>query len=293
MVDISVILPTKASPDRSLRLETAIKSVISQYGVRATVIVIANGAECDPRILAALRARSDLRVVYQEEGNYAEALKLGRNLVDTPYFAEIDDDDELLPLALSTRLERLINEPSVDVVVTNGFLRVNGTRSLLISNMAELSLNPLQTLATKMWLAPCATLYRTETISPSLFSDIPRYLEWTYLAAVLALRRKIIFLDEPTFIQDRDTKNSLSKSNAYIMQQPKAILHLLKLELPADVRDRFRKKYVEALHEASVLRLGEGKIKEAWRWHLTSLRYHYGWRYLSFTRRLVIGNRSR
>ena len=46
--------------------------------------------------------RLEIRYFYKENGGKHTAMKLGFSLVQTPYMVEIDDDDELLPLAIET-----------------------------------------------------------------------------------------------------------------------------------------------------------------------------------------------
>ena len=88
MKTISVILPTTATVARLRSLNRAIESVLSQQDVTVDLIVVANGPRCDPEILDSLAKRLDVRLVYAEEGNYPAALRLGRDLVEAPFFAE-------------------------------------------------------------------------------------------------------------------------------------------------------------------------------------------------------------
>jgi glycosyltransferase involved in cell wall biosynthesis len=284
---VTVFLPTKATLSRVECLHRAIRSVVSQQNVQVQLIVVANGPQCDRDLLNALARRPDLRLIYTEKGGFAAALKIGRNLVDTPFFAELDDDDELLPTALATRLHRINRDPSVDVVVTNGFLRSQGQDTLGIRDIGSCQSDPLRTLMDEMWLVPCAALFRTATVTPDFFATIPQAMEWTYLGALLALKRKILFVDVPTFIYNRDTSDSLSKSMGYLLSTPDAIQRLMQLDMPSEIRGLVRKKHVRSLHEASHREMTDGNLSEAWKWHLRTLTHLYGWRYLPYTRHLV------
>jgi len=284
---VTVILPTKATSSRVECLQRAIRSVESQQNVQVQLIVIANGPQCDRGLLDALARRPDLRLIHTEEAGFAAALRAGRDLVDTPFFAELDDDDELLPKALATRLYRMHSDPTVDVVVTNGFRRGEGPERVGIRDMAACQTNPLRRLMEDMWLVPCAALFRADTVTPDFFAAIPRAMEWTYLGTLLALKRKIVFLDVPTFIYNRDTTDSLSKSKPYVLNTPQAIQKLMQLDMPAELRALVRKKHVQSLHEASHRELEDGNLSEAWKWHLRTLTHPYGWRYLPYTRHLV------
>ena len=287
MNTISVILPTTATAARLQSLNRAIESVLSQQDVTVDLIVVANGPRCDPEILDSLAKRSDVRLVYAEQGSYPAALRLGRGLVDAPFFAEIDDDDALLPMALATRLHHIALDPRVDVVITNGILRRNGRDTVGIRNIDSCRTDPLRRLMDDMWLVPCAALYRTETVTPDFFETIPPAMEWTYLGTLLSLKRKIVFVDTPTFVYNRDTSDSLSRSKHYFLSTPDAMKRLMELELPSEIRALVRKKHVQSLHAASDLELMEGNVAEAWKWHLRTLIHPYGWRYLTYTRHLV------
>jgi len=249
-------------------------------------IVVVNGPNCDPELLDALARRRNIRLVRRTEAGLGGAIAAGRELVDAPYFAELDDDDLLLPGALAARLERMDDDPSVDAVITSGYLRGNLGDVLNMANIAACADDPLRAAVDRMWLKPGAGLFRTASVPAAYFEAMPPYLEWTYLALRLALERRVAFLDAPTFVYSEDTPRSLSKSSEYVRRQPAAIRSLLRLPLPPDVRRAFWKRYVAALHGASVNGLGEGRKTEAWKWHLRTLLHLYGWRYVTYTRHL-------
>jgi glycosyltransferase involved in cell wall biosynthesis len=284
---VSVILPTKATKDRRSSLDRAVLSVLSQQGVSVQLIVVANGAHCDREILAELGERRDIRLVHIQRAGYSGALKLGRTIVDTPFFAELDDDDEMLPHALETRIERMKSDPSIDVVVTNGFIRSAGLETINIPDFTRIKADPLRALLDNMWLVPCAGLFRTDTVTADLFADIPASLEWTYLGLLLALKMKISFIDMPTFVYNSDTENSLSKSKDWIVSQPAALRAMLQLNLPRDVEAGLRSKYLRTLHSASFAELEDGNWTQAWMWHLKTLVRRGGWHYISYTRHLL------
>ena len=221
--EVSIILPTMAHRERASSLARAIDTVVSQDGVRGIPLVVVNGNAGAPEALARLRRRADIRLVVRDEADLPRALQAGRALVDTPYFAVLDDDDELLPGALRTRLDALEQAPGTDVVVTNGFLEDAGTRALNIEDFRRIRADPLRTLLERNWLPPCAGLFRTGAVTLEFFDEIPRYREWTYLALRLALTLRICFAEHPTFVYRTDTPDSLSKSRAYCLAGPAAI----------------------------------------------------------------------
>jgi len=284
---VSIIIPTAATADRADCLERALESALAQEGAHLDVIVVASGPSCDPDLLAALARRRDFRLVHRHEGGLGPAISIGRDLVNAPYFAELDDDDVLLPGALATRLEHMRGEPTVDAVVTAGFRRSGESQVLNLPDIAACAADPLRTLMDEMWLPSCAGLFRSATVPTAYFRAMPAYLEWTYLAMVLSLERRLAFLPTPTFIFNADTPGSLSKSREYVLRQPDAIKTLLRLPVPPDVRRRLRGKYVAALHGASVTGLSMGLTALAWKRHLQSLMHPRGWRYLPYTRHLL------
>lgn len=286
-VSVSVVMPTEARADRAELLRRALESVCSQQGVRATPIVVVNGPAAEAAVLADLGRSRVVELVRLEEADFPAALRAGRERVRSPYFAELDDDDELLPGALAARVAAMEAHPEVDVVVTRGYVDHHGRRELNVEDLEAFQADPVRALLDHNWLAPCAGLFRTATIGPEYFADVPPYLEWTYLGLRLALERRIRFLNHPTWVYRADTPQSLSKRPRYVLQQSASLDHLLRLPLPREVRRGFERRRGVALHAAASLELRAGRRRAAWGWHLRSLAAAGGWRYALFTRRLV------
>jgi glycosyltransferase involved in cell wall biosynthesis len=291
--DVSIIVPTMACRERAASLFRAIDTILSQQGARGIPLVVVNGDSAAPEVLEHLRRRADIRLTIREEASLPRALHAGRALVDTPYFAVLDDDDQLLPGALRTRLELLTSASGADVAVTSGFFERSGRREVNIADFRRIQADPLRMLLVQHWLPPCAGLFRTSAVTVDFFEAIPRYREWTYLAIRLALGLRITFAARPTFVYCFDTPDSLSKSRAYCLGGPSALARMLELELPADVRAALRVRLAGDLHSASVTELEDGNYRAAWRWHLKSLAQPSGWRYLPHARHLLIGSLSR
>jgi glycosyltransferase involved in cell wall biosynthesis len=291
--DVSIIIPTMARRERAASLFRAIDTVVSQQGARGIPLVVVNGDCGAPEVLERLRGRADIRVTILKEAHLPRALHAGRTRVDTPYFAVLDDDDQLLPGALRTRLELLTSAAGADVAVTSGFFERSGRREINIADFGRIQADPLRMLLVQHWLPPCAGLFRTSAVTADFFEAIPRYREWTYLAIRLALDLRISFAARPTFVYSVDTPDSLSKSRTYGLGGPPAIARMLELQLPADVRAALRVRLAGDLHGAASLELEEGNYRAAWRWHLKSLAQPSGWRYLPYARNLLIGSLSR
>jgi glycosyltransferase involved in cell wall biosynthesis len=284
---VSVIVPTTALAVRRSLIDRAIDSILEQTGLRAIPTVIVNGSARDPDVTRALMADGRLRVHIVEEGGLANALQVGRRLVDTPWFAELDDDDILLPHALESRVEALVRHEDHDCVVTNGYRRRLGEDTLHVADMDVIERDPIRAFWDFNWLLPGSYLCRTDRVRPDLFDGSPDFLECSYLALRLATTYRIRFLQNPTVIWHQCTPASLSNSRAYILSQPQAHEHLLKLELPPYARRKVLERIVASLHSGSDFFLGEGAWLEAWRWHLRCLLRQGGYRYLPYTRKLL------
>jgi hypothetical protein len=88
-------------------------------------------------------------------------------------------------------------------------------------------------------------------------------------------------------VWNTDTPLSVSKTREYLLGQVAALARILELELPHEVRDWFRNSMANACHANAERNLQERSLREAWRWHLRSLRQPRGLRHLLFTRQLV------
>ncbi len=284
---VSVIMPTLALVARGALVRRALDSVLGQQGVRAVPVVVINGPSRDPALTRDLRADRRLRVAMLEQPDLPAALRAGRELVDTPFFAELDDDDVLLPGALAARVQALQDPPQCDVVVTNGFRRHSGSDTPIMADVSRVEQNPLGALLERNWLLPGSWLCRTDAVGPGIFDGMPKFFECTYLALRFATGYRIRFVDRPTVVWHADTPQSASKSRDYLLGHVAALRRILELDLPPDVRAGFRCKVAGVHHNIAARYLREGELKQAWRWHLQSLREPTGWHHLRFTLRLL------
>jgi hypothetical protein len=287
-MNISVIVPTIANSARKDSLFAAVQSLVDQAGGAILPIVVANGNRYDPNLLGALRRDRRIRFLYLKEGNLPRAIAAGRVLVDTEFFGVLDDDDLYLPNAATVRLAAFRDDPTADVVVTNGLVRTREGDKLLTDDMGRMASDPALELMRFQWLASCAGLYRTSTIGSEFFYDAPPFVEWTYVGLRAALTRKIKFVNSPTFVVDKTTPDSLSKSNENAIGELAAISHLMRLNPPRRVRRQLKRKYISALHELSRQAFSEQEFEKAWRYHLITLKSPQGLRYLSYTRHLIM-----
>jgi glycosyltransferase involved in cell wall biosynthesis len=286
-VAVSVIVPTNALAHRRALIWRAINSILDQAEICAVPVVIVNGPARDRDVTSELQADRRLRVHIVEEAGLPNALQVGRRLVDTRWFAELDDDDLLLPEALASRVEALIESSDRDCVVTNGYRRSQGRDTLHITDMNLVARDPIGAFWDRNWLLPGSYLCRTDRVGADVFDGMPKALECSYIALRLATSYRIKFLSRPTVIWNEDTPDSLSKSREWLFSGAMAHERLLALDLPRRARRKLLERITCDFHDASDLCLREGDQREAWRWHLRSLIRPGGHRYLPYTRRLL------
>lgn len=285
MSTVTIIIPTTCEAPRGPGLLRAIDSLLAQ--AETSVLVLINGQRYDHGLRAALEGRRDLQVHYLATGSLPEALHTGRQLVRTPYFGFLDDDDEYLPGTVAARLAPLQADTAIAFSVCNGFKCSGGQERLLIDDVEAVRRDPLRVLAESgTWLASCGGLFRTSRVLPEDFNSAIKDLEWTYLAYRLGSRQKLAVVPEPGF-RIHETPGSLSSSMRYREGLVKTLGHILALPgLPAHIRHRLRHRLAHAHHDLSATHLAQGQRGQAWRHHLVSLRYPTGWHFLPYTRRL-------
>ncbi|GAA4404826.1 glycosyltransferase family 2 protein [Quisquiliibacterium transsilvanicum] len=284
---VTAIVPTLAERTRREGLLRAIDSLRNAASERLRILVVVNGSRFDPETVSLVRDASDVDVVQIEVGSLPYALEVGRGLVETPYFCFLDDDDEYLPGAIDLRLRALEAEPKADLVVTNGQRYDGEHRFVALKPLDGVSRDPLGSLFEGNWLASCGGLFRSDRVSPEVFTDINAYTEWTWIAFRLALEgRRVAVLDTPTF-RINETAGSASKSDAYRRAFLELYRRMLQAALPKEVQRTVRSRISDVWHDLAVIELGRGNRAKAWRCHLASMRSSHGMRYLAFTRRLV------
>lgn len=284
---VSVIVPTAARAGRRALIWRAINSILDQDGVSAVPTVIVNGPARDPGLTQELMADPRIRVHVLEKAGLPNALQVGRRLVETPFFAELDDDDVLLPAALSSRVEVLMQNPDHDCVVTNGYKRFQDAETLHIPDMNVVERDPIRSFWDRNWLLPGSYLCRTDRVGADVFDGMPEYLECSFIALRLATTYRIKFLQRPTVSWSAHSPDSLSKSRNYVLSCSRAHEQLLRLHLPSHARRKVQERITWACHSASDFYLHEGDHLRAWRWHMRSLFRRGGLRYLLYTRRLL------
>lgn len=283
---VSVIIPTCANEPRAPFLRRALRSLLRGQDGLVLPVVAVNGPSHLPEVLDELRRRRDIRCIYVEEAGTTGARLAARRVVDTEFFGMLDDDDEYLPGGAKAQVGPLLEDPSIDAVVTNGYRRENGEDALNFSAFSTFARDPLGSLMKWPWVNSGGLLCRSETVSSSYF-EVPHSMELTYMAMKLALTRKLRFLDTLTYRWHRDAPEQLSRSKHYMEGVPNGISRMMALNPPARVKRLLARKYAASLHALSEWERMDGNYRAAWRYHLRSLRSYYGIKYLPYTRRLV------
>jgi glycosyltransferase involved in cell wall biosynthesis len=283
---VSIIIPTSANASRAPYLRRAIRSLVNDLRGLTLPVVAVNGSSYVPEFLDELKRRRDIRCIYLEEAGTIGARLAARKVVDTEFFGLLDDDDEYLPGGVDVQLRPMMEDPSVDAVVTNGFRCEKGEDELHFPAFATFQHDPLKSLMDWPWLNSGGLLCRSGTVSSS-YLEVPRSMELTYMALKLALSRKLRFVDVPTYRWHRDAPEQLSRSKYYMEGAPEGIGRMMALDPPAGIRRRLARKYAASLHSLSDWERSDGNYNAAWRYHLRSLCSLYGIRYLPYTRHLV------
>lgn len=286
---VSTIIPTMAATERAPLLRRAIESIRRSSAQPIAIIVVVNGNRSNVGLCDWLRTQVDIRVEFIPTPSLPNAILRGRELVDSPFFSTLDDDDEYLDGGIDMRLTCMCSEGNPDVVVTNGYRRWQTADTWCYKTLDGVSDTPLKSLFETTWLNSCNALYRSAAVGPEYFSDFHQYAEWTWLAFKLAMADKqFATLNNPTFIY-YDSPGSLSKSKACGEAYISLFQRMLDQLPPPDVTQLIRRRMSASWHDQSIQALSQGNIWEALQCHLRSLILPGGVRYASYSRRLFPG----
>lgn len=286
---VSVIIPTLAENSRFELLKRCVASIRNSTTGGCLIIAVVNGSRFAPEVVEWLREQRDVRLIMEKTPSLPNALRVGREAVETPYFSTLDDDDEYLPGSTDRKIQTLRANPETDLVVTNGLNNWGGKEALHYSQLSRVPEDPLGSLFDSNWLASCNALYRSDRVTPVYFEDSHPFAEWTWLAFRLGLHgKKIAALDEPCFRYNQ-TPHSLSQSTSYQEAYPSLFARMLASEPPPRIRKLIQRRLSAALHDRSAALLQRGDRAAALTAHLQSLLLPGGSRYLTYTRRLIPG----
>lgn len=286
---VSVIIPTIAIKEKGLLLRRAIESIRRSSTNSVKIIAVVNGSRADPDICNWLKCQPDVQYERLATPSSPLAIFRGRELVQTPFFSMLDDDDEYLVGGTDLKLSAFEVHPEADIVVTSGYRQINDVTTPVMNSIERVPLAPLSLLFEFNWLSSCNSLYRSSSFPLAFFEHSHPYAEWTWLAFKLALEDKqIAAINEPTF-RIHDTPGSLSKSKSYRNVYQSLYQRMLKLQPPPDVVRAIKMRMSSDWHDQSARALSGGERLNAFAFHLRSLILPGGLRYLAFTRRLIPG----
>ncbi len=290
--EISVIIRTRGDDSRRASLRRAIDSVLEQEGVQARCIVVFNAVpstklppeleEPNPNILLLSMAREDK----------ALATSVGRAAVQTKYFTFLDDDDELLADSLAYRVRFLERDRSLDCLATNGEYVIDGaSRPALVVKSGSATDYADEILRGRNWLASCGAVFRTHTICQEFFEHLPVHFEWTVIGFRIAVRRKVKYVNVPTY-RIYSTPDSQSKIPNYVDTPPEIVDDMHRWNdayrrLPLLLRRR-----AVANHEACSHYRLNGNFARAWHYHWKSLSNVFGLDYVPYTLLLLARSRA-
>nr|WP_324292092.1 glycosyltransferase family A protein [uncultured Desulfuromonas sp.] len=286
---VSVIIPTMANNERIPALKRAICSVrkSSQHPVK--IIVVVNGDKYDPLCLEWLERQRDVLLKVVDRPSAPFARYVGRCLVDTPFFATLDDDDQYLESALDQRIAAMDDVSHPDLVVTNGFFKRGENLRKLYYRFIVAKRDPVAGILVENWLNANNALYRAETVGEDYFLDYHPYIEFTWLGYKLALDKKVIrFLDEETFIVNC-TDGSLSKSQQYYDSHLALFEKMASISPNKKVTNLIMGKIGDFYHDRSGYALRERRFKDSLVDHFYSIFKYRQLKYILYTRKIIIG----
>lgn len=284
--EVTVVIATAARADRATALQWAIDSVCAQRP-RPELVVVVNGPGFDPPLRELLQNDPRLRYDYQPLGSYPAAQRRGRELVRTPFFCFLDDDDELLPGSIAARLARAQQPDAPDIVVCHGLRRVGTDDIPFCEHRPGPGEDLLLDLLRENWFASAAPLLRSAMVPLTMFDGTTKYYEWTLIAfRLLTAGRRMVLIEDLGF-RLHDSPVSLSKNPGGILTAPELLTQLLELDPQPAVRRALRRRLARAHHACAELEYHNGNHGSAWQHHLCCLCLPGGLAYLTYTRHLL------
>lgn len=280
--NITVIIATTALKERRSSILKAINCILNQSEVNALPLLIVNGDRFDSDLNEELKNRSDIKYLYQREGDFSEAIYYGVKNVNTPYFSFLDDDDIYLDNALSIRLQPMLKDKDVGLTVTAGYRHGIGKEYMLPFDEEEFALDPVAALLKSPWLSSCSGLYRKSLLDVSIFDHNYRNTQWTYLAFIIANITKIAFINKPTFLINY-TESSSSSSPFTEVCRSRIMHEISQSKISNEQKKKFLDKKYAAYHLASEMYLQNKDLVKAWKYHMLCLINIRGMKYLSYT----------
>jgi hypothetical protein len=157
----------------------------------------------------------------------------------------------------------------------------------MLGTTAEIRCDPLASLMQGNWLATASALFRTASVPPEFFDVTIRSIDMTYLAFRLALERRVVFSDVPTY-RKTYSPDSISLTDDWALPALATLEKILTFSMPEAIRRRLRRKCTATAHQIADIYRRRGQTGLAWRYHLRSLAEPWGLlNYALYTRRLL------
>ena len=289
----TVVIASLCEGARSELLKRACESVRAMAGdLDYSILVVANGSRVNSGVLEWLATQRDIRVVRLRTGSHPLARRVGAELADTEFLGFVDDDDELIPNTLAKKIAYFREHPEVDVLVTDG-LSINGSEvENIFAPFQARSPDLVETMMRVGWGAGAVTI-RTARVDLAAFDTEIRHVEWTLTTLELARHYKFGFLDELTYRYYETTPNSLSKTEEHNFGEPRVWRRLCKSYAGTRYQAITRRNFVTACREVSREFARRGRLRDAWRLHLESLRPPGSLKSLAFSPRLLAASLRR
>lgn len=289
----TVVIASLCDEARSELLKRACESVRAMAGdCEYSIIVVPNGARVSSRVLDWLATKPDIRVIRLQSASHPLARRIGAEMADSEFLGFLDDDDELMPNTLARKIAQFRQHPEIDVLVTDG-LRVNSSTVTKIFPPPEARCADLVETMMRVGWGACALTLRAQKVDLSAFDAEFRHMEWTLTALELARYHQIGFLDEPTYRYYETTPNSLSKRAEHNLAAPEVWRRLSKSYAGTRYHAAVRRRYGTECHHASGEYVRQGRMRDAWRLHLESLRSTGGMAFVPFSARLLFASLRR
>lgn len=298
-MDTTIIIPSACRTERKDCILKAINSVIDSAYCNPRVVFVANGPNVDSELLAYIAKLERVETKYLRTPSAPNAVMYGvENCVHTKYFGFLDDDDYLLPHAISNRQVALEAQPQYDVAIGQALRSTQGnlSRHMSDSQIESCGRDPFEVIFRQKinWMTSSAGLYRASSIGVSYFQENISYFEWTYLAAkMLTSGVNFLFLDEPDhIILDDDAEGeslSLSKTQKYAQYESDLMRAVKKLSLTKEQKKMVASKESDHFHDLAERMRDRGKGMEAFAHHLRSMKSLQGFmKYILSTRHFVL-----
>jgi hypothetical protein len=192
-----------------------------------------------------------------------------------------------MPGATRKRVVYLDSHPEVDVLATYGLRQAPDGRTIRVPLPVTKDL--LTSLLDDNWLTSCGGAFRRGRVTAEYFARVPRYMEYTHLAFQIARDRTVHVLDDPSpHYTQIYTSGSDSQGLNFAMAQPYALAQMQDGSLPQEFRILLARKVAAAFHNAANYCYRSGRLLDAWRFHIASLRNRHGLKYLPLSGHLLV-----